>query len=47
MRRQGTTLTVQCTGGQALYLGMDFGTSGARVIAVDGEHVHRVLEIQV
>jgi hypothetical protein len=38
MSRQGTTLTVQCTGDQPLYLGMDFGTSGARAIAIDGEH---------
>ena len=42
MRRQATAAPVQCVVGQGLYLGMDFGTSGARAIAIDGEHFHIV-----
>jgi hypothetical protein len=47
MRRQCTAATVQCIAGQALYLGMDFGTSGARAIAIDGERDQTVVFIPV
>lgn len=47
MRRKGTSATVQCVAGQALYLGMDFGTSGARAIVIDGERDHKVPVIPV